>query len=353
MSKNVLFRTALFAILAFCLIGQVFAGGGGDKPAAPGELPVLRVATIPWLLSVPAIFVEAQGWDKEAGFKIELSSYPMGAPMFEAMGSNLWDIGCVGPAAIFAMANTGLKLIAEISSCSGGTGAFIRPNHPAAALKGQLPGYPNVYGNAATLKGSKILVPVGSLNHFNVQKWFDLFGLTSDDMQVVHMDNAPSFQAFKVGEGDITAFSPPLSYRARDEEGWINAGGCPELNLDIWDNLYANPRMYNQKKDLIVAFVKQMYRATDYLNANQEQAAQVLYDWQVKNGITSNLDLARAEVKARGFRTSDSMRNNKANLGSSMRLMAEFYVSIGTLEKEKLSSFNAGITNEIIDLALK
>ena len=352
MRGNTFFRIALTASLAFCLAGQAFAGGGGEKKG-DGELPVLRVATIPWLLSVPAIFVEAQGWDVENGFKVELSSYPMGAPMFEAMGSNLWDIGAVGPAAIFAMANTGLKLIAEISSASGGTGAFIRPDHPAAKIKGQVPGYPNVYGNAATLRGSKVLVPVGSLNHFNVQKWFDIFGLTGDDLQVVHMDNAPSFQAFKIGEGDITAFSPPLSYRARDEEGWINAGGCPELNIDVWDNLYANPRMYNQKKDLIVAFVKQMYRATDYLAANQDRAAQVLYDWQVKNGINSNLDLAKAEVRARTFKTSDAMKNNKGALGNSMRLMAEFYVSIGTLEKEKLASFNAGITSEILDLALR
>ena len=348
MRKNTFFRIALVTILALCLVGQMFAGGGRDKGQ---ELPVIRVAVMPWLLSLPAVYLTDQGWDVENGFKVELSTYPMGAPLLEAMGANLWDVGTIGPAAVFSVANTGLKIIGNISIASGGTGAFIRSNHPAANIRGQVTGMPNVFGNAATLRGSKVLVPVGSLNHFNVQKWMDVLGLTGDDIQVVHMDNAASFQAFKVGEGDITAFSPPLSYTA-ETEGWVKGAGLPELNIEIYDCLYANPRVYNQKKDLIAKFVRQFYRACDYLAGNPDFAAQMNYEWQNKNGLNATLENAKDEVRVRPYMTSERARWETP--GESMKMMAEFYVSIGTLEKEKLANFNADtMTRETIDMAFR
>lgn len=351
MTKKSFFRLALTAVLVICLAGQAFAGGGGEKKSESGELPVLRVAVMPWLLSLPAVYVAEQGWDVENGFKIELSTYPMGAPLLEAMGANLWDVGTIGSAAVFSVANTGLKIIANISIASGGTGAFIRPTHPAAKIKGQVSGMPDVYGNAATLKGAKVLVPVGSLNHLNVLKWIDAVGLTNDDIQVVHMDNAASFQAFKVGEGDMTAFSPPLTYTA-EAEGWVKGAGLPELNVNVYDCLYANPRQYNQKKELIAKFVKQMYRACDYLAANPEFTAQRNYEWQNSNGLQATLENAKDEVKVRPYVTSAQAKTEVP--GQSMKMLAEFFIGIGTLEKEKLASFNSEtLTKEIIDMALK
>ena len=350
MRKNTLFRIALITFLAFCLMGQVFAGGGGQKQGA-GDLPVIRVAVMPWLLSLPPIYVEEQGWDVENGFKIELSTYPTGPSLLEAMGANLWDVGTVGPAAVFSVANTGLKIIADISVSSGGTGAFIRADHPAAKIKGQVPGYPNVYGNAATLKGSTILVPVSSLNHLNVLKWVDVFGLGPDDLEVVHMDNAASFQAFRTGRGDITAFSPPLTYTA-ESEGWVKGAGLPELNIEIYDCLYANPRVYNQKKEVMAKFLKQFYRACDYFAANPEFTAKMNYDWQNKNGLNATMENAKTEVSVRPYVTSEQAK--KQVPGLSMKLMAEFYATIGTLEKEKLANFNSEtLTKEIIDMAFR
>ena len=348
MRRNTFFRIALVTLLAFCLAGQAFAGGGGEKKE---ELPVLRVAIIPWQLSLPAVYMSEQGWDVENGFKVETSTYPMGAPLLEAMGANLWDIAACGPAAVFSVANTGLKIIADISVASGGVCAYIRPDHPAAKLKGQVPGYPEVYGNAATLKGSKVLAPVGSMNHYNVLQWVSIFGLGPDDLEVVHMDNAASFQAFKVGEGDITAFSPPLSYNA-EAEGWIGGGELHKLNIRLMDCLYANPRLYDQKKELIAKFVKQMYRANDFFEANKEKTVQLLNDFTAKNGLPTSIENTRRDLSTRPFLTSQEAKGRIP--GESMKGIAEFYASVGTLEKEKLARFNSEtMVKEIVDMALK
>lgn len=275
----------------------------------------------------------------------------MGAPLLEAMGANLWDIAACGPAAVFSVANTGLKIIADISVASGGVEAFIRPDHPAAKLKGQVSKYPEAYGSAETLKGSKVLVPVGSMNHYNVLQWISIFGLGPDDVQVVHMDNAASFQAFKVGEGDITAFSPPLSYNA-EAEGWVAGGILHDLGIVLMDCLYANPRQYNQKKDLIAKFVKQMYRANDYYAANQDVAAQHLSAFMTRNGLNATVENAKRDLASRPFVKSSEAKGKVP--GMSMKGIAEFYVSVGTLEKEKFARFNSETMNtEILDMALK
>ena len=169
---------------------------------------------MPYLSSLPAKYLVDQGWDKENGFKVDIQIYPIGAPLNEALAANLWDVGTIGAAVVFSIANYDAIAIGDIMLASGGTGAFIRADNPAAKIKGAIPGYPNVYGDAATVKGITALVPVGSLNHFNIMKWAEVLGLAPQDIKIVHMDNAASFQAFKAGKGDVTAFSPPLTYSA-------------------------------------------------------------------------------------------------------------------------------------------
>ena len=346
--RKTYFRIALVMILALCMVWQVFAGG---QRQAADELPVLRVAVMPWQASLPAIHIAEQGWDVENGFRIERSVYPMGAPLIEAMGANLWDIAVIGPAAVFAIANVGLKVIAPVSGASGSVMAFVRPDHPAAQIRGQVPGYPNIYGSAATLRGSRALVPVGSMNHYNVLQWISIFGLGPNDIEVVHMDNAASFQAFRVGEGDITAFSTPISYAAQ-REGWVAGGELFDLNIHLMDYLYANPRMYERNKDLIVKYVSLMYRANEYFNSDLERTAQTLHDWMNSNGLNATMDDARRDIASRPYVTAAQARGTVP--GTTMRMIAEFYTEIGTLERERLAGFNNDtMVTEILEMALR
>ena len=333
------------------MIATIVPGALGAQTSGSGDLPVLRVALMPYLSSLPAKYLVDKGWDVENGFKVEIQIYPIGAPLNEALAANLWDVGTIGAAVVFSIANYDAIAIGDIMLASGGTGAFIRPDSPAAKIKGAIPGYPNVYGNAATVKGATALVPVGSLNHFNVMKWIEVLGLTPADINIVHMDNAASFQAFKAGRGDVTAFSPPLTYSAL-AEGWINAGGFDDLHMKIYDSLIVNSRSYGPKKELISKFVTQFYRACDALMANTELAAQLELKWQTENGLKSTIENARIEVKSRPFVTTEEAKKN--NVGESILPMAQFFVSVGNLEKDQLSKFDSkSITKEIINIALK
>lgn len=316
------------------------------------ELPVLRVAVMPYLLSLPVVYMVDNGWDVENGFKVETSVYTVGAPMNEALAAGLWDVGTIGAAGVFSVAGYDAIGIGDILLSSGGTACFVRPDHPIASVKGALEGYPDVYGDAETIKGATILVPTGSVNHLNVVKWIELFGLTQDDVNLVSMDYASAFQAFKAGEGDVVCIVAPLSYSGRDE-GWVDAGGLEKIRVDVYDSLIANSNSVKDEatKDTIVKFVKQFYRVCDLFAADPELAAELELQWQEDNGLTSTIDNARLEVASRPFVTSEMAMGMETC--RSLKEQAEFFARIGNLEEAQLSKFNEEtLTKEFIDAAL-
>ena len=323
------------------------------EPAAvdPADLPVLRVAVMPFYLSTITYYIVENGLDVENGFRIDLQLYPMGAPQIEAMLANEWDVGMMATAGVFGIANAGMMPIAPILRSSGGTGAFIRPDHPAAQVTGAVPGMPNVLGDADTLRGAQVLVPIGSLNHLNVVKWFYAVGLTSNDFTVVDMTNANALQAFRAGEGDITAFSPPLTHQAY-AEGWVNGASLDDLNVEFWDYLYANPRTFEDVKDLIAKFVDLQLEVQTRFMADQDLAAYWSYQWlHGENAIDTSIEQMAGEWQVRPFVTRDQAQG-LTEVGASLREIAEFFVSIGNLEESALANFNdpSIMTMEILNI---
>lgn len=313
-----------------------------------GDLPVLRVAVQPYLLAAPNYYMLENGIDEKNGFKIEMSVYENGTLINEALGADLWDLGTGGTSAVFGIANFGAKVIADIDLCTGGAAAYVRKDSPIAQVKEELG--KGLYGNAETLKGAQVLVPIGTLNQYNVMMWAEAAGLNADDLEFVHMDNSSAFQAFKAGQGDIVACSPPLTYSC-DQEGWLAAASCTDLGILCYDPLLANPNTLSEKEDIICKYVKAMYETFDLFAKDPELAAEWSVKWQAYNGNQMTIEDARKEVASRPFITSDHVFDNP--VGESIYEVAEFFNSVGTMEDADLEKVQPNLTNDIIDKVFK
>ncbi len=364
-SRKLLGLLTAVAVMSTCLLSGCSQKASEEKPEAsqkaPVEtqtaektddgddsLPVLRVAVQPYLLAVPNYYMVENGIDKENGFKIEMSVYENGTLINEALGADLWDIGTGGTSAVFGIANFGAKVIADIDLCTGGAAAYVRADSPIAKVKGELG--ENLYGNTDTLKGAQVLVPIGTLNQYNVMMWAEAAGLNAEDLEFVHMDNSSAFQAFKAGQGDIMACSPPLTYSC-DQEGWVAAASCTDLGLMCYDPLLANPNTLAEKEEIICKYVKAMYETFDLFAKDPELAAEWSVKWQAYNGNQTTIEDARKEVSARPFITSDHVKDNP--VGESIYKVAEFFNSVGTMEDADLAKVKPNLTNEIIDKVFK
>ncbi len=315
--------------------------------AQAGDLPALRVAVQPYLLSVPTYYIMKNGLDVKNGFKLESSIYVNGTLINEALGAGLWDIALNGPSTMYGVVNYGSKVIANINLSSGGLQALVRKDSKIAQVKDKIG--PGLLGDAATLKGAKVLVPVGTINQWNVLKWVEKAGLTADDVEFVHMDNSSAFQAFKAGSGDIVAFSPPLSFVAEHDEGWVVGARGADLGMYFYDTVAVNPRTYEAKKDTIAKYVKLMYEIQDMFIKDPELIAQTAVAFQKENGATIRIENARLEVAARPFITAEKAKTMA--IGEGLYEMAKFFVKSGSLEESQLELVKKGMVDEVIKLA--
>lgn len=363
-------KRLLCIIVSLMMLASVFTGCGPKNETADStaqqsaagtseantnaqddkELKELKVAVMPFLNSIPVKYIIEKGWDKEEGIKIETVLFATGAPMNEALGANLWDVGCIGTAAVTGVPTYDAKVIAEISDAAGGIELFVRPDSPIAKVKGFNPTFEDLLGNPETVKGKQVMLPVGTIMQLAELKWLEKIGLKDKDVKTVHMEYAQAYQAFLAGQGDIVGLNPPLSYKAR-ENGWIPVASLNSLKIPQYDQLMVNKKSYESKRAELVKFVKLMYRANAELMQNPETEVKVLSDWYKENGQTIDEKTVREEVRTRPLLTAEDVK--KKALGDSLKVTAEFMASIGKLQTEKLPIFDKNIVDDILQEALK
>ncbi|MEG0750714.1 MAG: ABC transporter substrate-binding protein [Oscillospiraceae bacterium] len=330
----------------------------GQKPATedgtdatsevPAELPVLRVSLLPYMNALPAIYAIEKGYDIAEGFKIETSIYSLGAPMLEALASNLWDVGCIGTGgAPMSVTTYDCKIVADTTvNCNE---MFVRKDSKIAAVKGANKDFADVFGDAASAKGAKVLVPTGSVQQQLVLIWLEKIGLTQNDVEFVHMEPASAYQAFIAGEGDIIACAPPYNFQLRDE--YIKAADFSMLGVRLADVVIVNPKSYDSQKELITKFLKVFYKASDELIADPELCAQKELEWKTDNGMTTTIEDCRLEVEATEMVSSKMAHEGLP--GESIKMIAGFLADQGKIEKDLIKKFDTNLSDEYLKAALK
>ncbi|HJG27259.1 MAG TPA: ABC transporter substrate-binding protein, partial [Subdoligranulum variabile] len=153
-----------------------------------GDLPVLKVAVMPFLNSLPIEYMVENKLDEANGFKIETVYFSNGGAMNEALAADQWEVGTLSAAAVNSLAIYGAYCIADIGHSEGGLYTLVNADSPIAQAKGTNPSYPDVLGSPETVKGAVIATSTGTISHLNVNKWLEVLGLTPDDVQIVSMD---------------------------------------------------------------------------------------------------------------------------------------------------------------------
>ena len=220
-------KKLLALLLAMSMVLALAAcGGGSTQETTPStgsgteentELPVLKVAVMPFLNCLPVQYMIENGLDEANGFKIETVYFANGTAMNEALAADQWEVGTLSAAAVNSLAIYGAYCIADIGHSEGGLYTLVSADSPIAQVQGSNPSYPDVYGDADSVRGAVIATQTGTISHLNVNKWLEVLGLTPDDVELVSMDYPSAYQALKTGNCDVAALNPPTSYTAESE----------------------------------------------------------------------------------------------------------------------------------------
>lgn len=316
----------------------------------------LKVGMMPFGGNVPAQYAFDKGWFKEAGLDIEFVMFANGAGINEALAAKQIDMGVSGLAMVFSLASGTCTWVAETNT-SGGMGIYVRPDSPILKVKGQVPGKPNMYGSAQTLKGIKVLGQLGTSSQYNVIGYIRQFGLTEKDIQMVHIDLGTDLQAFIAGEGDALAASRPFSFQAEDK-GYVCAATFEDAtDGTLNDGIVVRNEVLKSKRNEIVLFLKEYFRAAELIQKDDQLRFDYSKQYFATNGRTYSDNDMRNEMRVQRYITADYMTSPTYAFGRAMLAISQFYSEGGKIPKENLpnvpASFDTSLLKDAIGLDVK
>lgn len=350
--KLIALLLAMSMVLALASCGDT--GSGDSTPNAGSgetnsELPVLKVAVMPFLNCLPVQYMIENGLDEANGFKIETVYFANGTAMNEALAADQWEVGTLSAAAVNSLAIYGAYCIADIGHSEGGLYTLASADSPIAQVKGSNPSYPDIYGDADSVRGAVIATQTGTISHLNVNKWLEVLGLTPEDVELVSMDYPSAYQALITGNCDVAALNPPTSYTA-EGEGYVVTSSLATLDVPQFDSIIVSNKAFSERRDVLVNYVKAFFQATDALQAAPEMATQMLYDWYTSNGSETTMEACATEIETRPFVTSEEAAT--ITIGESVEVTGEFWVSQELLEESKYPEIATHIDSTILQEAL-
>lgn len=348
----ILLTLAMVLALAACGAKPADSAPAGNAPAeesASADLPVLKVAVMPFVNSLPIKYMVDNKLDEANGFKIETVYFANGGAMNEALAADQWEVGTLSAAAVNSLAIYGAYCIADIGHSEGGLYTLVKSDSPIAQVKGYNPSYPDVYGDPDTVKGAAVATNTGTISHLNVNKWLEVLGLSPEDVEIVSMDFPAAYQALKTGNCDVAALNPPTSYTA-ESEGYVVTSSLSSLGVPQFDSIIVSNKAFNERRDVLVNYVKAFFQATDALQADPEMAAQELLNWYTENGSETTIEACATEIATRPFVTSEEAKS--ITIGESVSITGEFWVSQELLEESKFPEIANHIDSTIAKEAL-
>lgn len=323
-----------------------------EEPAVkPEDLPVIRVAVMPFYNGASVGYILDNALDVKNGFKVEPIMFSSGAPMNEALSTDSFDVAATGGAYVFGIASFGAKIIGPYDNSTGGNELWIKKSLKAVEVKGFNPNFPEVLGNPDTVKGLTLLQTTGTTGQYVAVKWLEALGLTDKDVKTVHMDFATVYQAFKSDRGDAAALVSPYCFQTDDT--MVKAADLKQLGLGMYSELMMPAKAYDDQvmRGNVIKLLKVMYQVGDEFKADHEKYVAAVTKWYKDNGSTATDEQIRAECDLKSFVTTEqakSMEFGKAEIS-----YAEFMASQDKITPDSMDDVKANIATEAFQEALK
>lgn len=234
-------KSLLIALVA------ALAGTLGLKAAEP-----LKIAYSDWPGWVAWEVAVQKGWFKEAGVDVKFEWFEY-VPSMEAYSANKVDAVAMTNGDALVTGATGAKSKAIIINDYSNGNDMIVAKPGIKSLK--------------DLKGKKIGVEIGFVDHLLLLKGLEANGLKESDVTLVNIPTHETAKALASGDVDAIAAWQPNSGQAlkavAGSKAIYTSADAPGI---IYDVLAVNPASLSARKDDWAKVVKVWYRVVDYLN---------------------------------------------------------------------------------------
>lgn len=250
------------------LLTLVIAGCGTDAEESAEEV---RIGYFPNFTHITTIVALENGYfEEEFGedISIDTTTFPNGSAFMEAMSTDEFDIGTVGPS---PTTNTYLRNPAHeiIAGAVNGGAVLATAEHSDIA-------------SAEDLGGSSIAIPtIGSTQDIMLRKVLDDAGLSADDVEMVPQAPADTSTLFLQEDVDAAATQEPWGVFLENQ---ANANILLDEEEFAWGTestttvVSARQGFTDANPELTEAYIRAHMRAIEYIEQNQEDSVQLFVD---------------------------------------------------------------------------
>ena len=259
-------KLMLIAMLAVVVIISLGCISAPEKK--PQGITTLRVGYQPSTHQIAEMVATAKGFwaeDLKPFGVVEIKEYefPSGPPEMQAMLAGDLDIAYVGTAPPISAISQGLdaKIVAAVNI-----------NGSDLVFKNGL-----VYNGPKSLEGKSIgTFPPGSIQDIVLKKWLQDNDVDISKIKILPMGPGDAVTAISAGKVD-GVFLPHPSPAIIELEG---KGESVVASGQMWPyhaccSLVVSGKLMKEQPDLVEQLIKTHIRATDYVNANPEEAARI------------------------------------------------------------------------------
>ena len=260
MSRNLIKRTLFALALSLATLAM--------RPASADPITVGYSDWPGWVAWQVAI---DKGWFKEAGVDVKFEWFDYSASM-EAFAAGKTD-------AVFMTNGDTL-----VTGAGGGKGIMVMATDYSNG-NDQIVAKPGIK-TVPELKGKKIGVEMGFVDHLLILQALELNKMTEKDVELVNTKTNDTPQVLASGQVDAIAAWPPSSFLAQKAvpgaRPIFTSAEAPGL---IYDVLSVSPTSLNKRKDDWIKFISVWDRVVKYINdpATQDDALLIM---SKRNGLT-------------------------------------------------------------------
>lgn len=332
------FRTVAWALA----VGLILSGLGAPGPAV-SQTVTLNTCWQPEHSTYIIWDPVQNGWDKEAGLKINMIYFDSGMAQMEALAAKQWVAGATGsvPMLVGAM-RFGAYMIAIANDDSLANAVLVRPNSPILKAKGVNKDFPETYGSPETVKGKTVLVTTVSSGHYALSTWLKRIGLKDSDVVIQNMDQGQALAAFESGVGDIAVLWAPSMFIGMSK-GWKVVNADSQKGANMTNVIVADKAWADKNPEQVADFLRVYFRGIDRMKAENVKLApgfsKFLLDWA---GVKMSVEDAAEDIKIHTVYSLDEQLkffdNSKgpSQVEQWMKGMADFFVEQKRFKPEEM-----------------
>lgn len=278
------FRRAFAGLIGLTMMlgmGACSSGENGDKTLYSGDLAVTDYTG--FIDMLPIVVAFENGYFKDAGLDLHMTSFGSGADVMRAMASGA-QLGAAGIFTSLGAYASGMDSIRMVGSLQHKNALVFMTDADSPIT------------SVAELKGHTLGVTGGtSSTDYAASEMLKSAGLSKDDVSLVNVKSAAdSLTALENGVIDSGWGLPPLATQAkmkgRARVLWDAASNLPPQTNS---GLFARADFAKEHSDVVHAYVDAVRRAIDAIHADPAAAAKI---YAKASGV--ELDVANAAVQA-------------------------------------------------------